>query len=164
MSTQACENGTENGQNSQSATGDSDSLDYLPYTDTSNSGYKQPDSTTEGCASKNGTCLGLPPSYGGANSQSGTADQDPENAISDSNFIERNGKQIERELERGSRICFQFDAGPAMGKYLGPSMRRADAGQNLSRISWDDKTNYLVKLSPENRFGGDDSGQMKPGE
>ena len=36
---------------------------------------------------------------------------------------ERNGKQIEQELERGSRICFQFDSGPAVEKYLGPSMR-----------------------------------------
>jgi hypothetical protein len=43
-------------------------------------------------------------------------------------------------------------------------MRRADAGQDLSRIRWDDKTNYLVKLSQDNRFAGDDSSKMKPGE
>ena len=42
----------------------------LPLTDTSNSGYKQPDSTSEGCASKNGTCLGLPTSESGSNSPS----------------------------------------------------------------------------------------------
>ena len=42
----------------------------LPWTDTSNSGYKQPDSTSEGCASKNGTCLGLPTSESGPNSPS----------------------------------------------------------------------------------------------
>ena len=74
---------SENGQNSQSATGDSDSLDYLPYTDTSNSGYKQPDSTTEGCASKNGTCLGLPTSYSGANSASEVNEKMSETAFSD---------------------------------------------------------------------------------
>ena len=45
-------------------------------------------------------------------------------------------------------------------------MRRADAGQHLSRIRWDDKANYLVKLSQEdnNRFAGDDPGKLKPGE
>merc|ERR1711865_885954 len=42
----------------------------LPFSDTSNSGYKQPDSTSEGCASKNGTCLGLPTSESGSNSPS----------------------------------------------------------------------------------------------
>ena len=42
----------------------------LPLTDTSNSGYKQPGSTSEGCASKNGTCLGLPTSESGSNSLS----------------------------------------------------------------------------------------------
>ena len=42
----------------------------LPLTDTSNSGYKQPDSTSEGCASKNGTWLGIPTSKSGSNSPS----------------------------------------------------------------------------------------------
>ena len=44
-------------------------------------------------------------------------------------------------------------------------MRRADAGQHLSRIRWDDKANYLVKLSQDNnRFAGDDPSKLKPGE
>ena len=77
---------------------------------------------------------------------------------------EGNGDQIKRELQRGSRICFRFSTCLSGGKYTGPSMRRADAGQDLSRIRWDDKTNYLVKLSQDNRFAGDDSSKMKPGE
>jgi hypothetical protein len=79
--------------------------------------------------------------------------------------IQEYGKQIERELQTGiSRIAFHFDQGIYRGTYLGPSMRRADAGQNLSRVTWDDGTKYLVKLTPENRFQGEDSGEMKPGE
>ena len=127
LETQSDENDGFCDSNTQNA----GSLGCLPYSDTSNSGYKQPDSTSEGCASKNGTCLGLPTSESGSNSQSGTADQDVRNDISGTMTQNEHGKQIERELERGSRICFQFDPGPAVGKYLGPSMRRADAGQDL---------------------------------
>ena len=46
------------------------SCDRLPFSDTSNSGYKQPGSTSEGCASKDGTCSGLPTSESGPNSPS----------------------------------------------------------------------------------------------
>ena len=45
----------------------------------------------------------------GANSQSGTADQDVQNDIPGTMTQNEHGKQIERELERGSRICFHFD-------------------------------------------------------
>ena len=157
----------ENDQNSQQTTENTGDIRALPNDPTSNSGYGQPDSMVEQRDTQKCTDTVPLTSYIDANSPSEA--NGSETAFSDlpgldPYFIDRNGKQVERELERGSRICFQFDAGPSMGKYLGPSMRRADAGQNLSRISWDDKTNYLVKLSPENRFGGDDSGQMKPGE
>ena len=98
-------------------------------------------------------------SENGSNSTSGADGENGQNGIS-----EGNGDQIKRELQRGSRICFRFDTCLSGGKYVGPSMRRADAGQDLSRIRWDDKTNYLVKLSQDNRFAGDDSSKMKPGE
>ena len=48
------------------------------------------------------------------NSQSGTADQDVQNVISET-MTHGHGKQIERDLERGSRICFQFDSEPPVG-------------------------------------------------
>ena len=146
------------------AGGETGVLCKSPYSGTSNSGYEQLDSTTGAGDAQKYVKSGPLSSCGGANSQSGTADQDVRNDISGIMTQNEHGKQIERELERGSRICFQFDSGPAVGKYLVPSMRRTDAGQDLPRVSWDDKTNYLVKFSPENRFGGDDSGQMKPGE
>ena len=139
------------------------SVNY-PYSGTSNSGYEQLDSTTGASDAQKYAKSGPLPSCDGANPQSGTADQDVKNDIPGTMTQNEHGKQIERELELGSRICFQFDSRPAVGKYLGPPMRRADAGQDLSRVSWYDKTNYLVKLSPENRFGRDDSGQMKPVE
>lgn len=98
-------------------------------------------------------------SENGSNSTSGADGENGQNDTSDGN-----GDQIKRELQRGSRICFRSDTCLSGGKYVGPSMRRADAGQDLSRVRWDDKTNYLVKLSQDNRFAGDDSSKMKPGE
>ena len=48
--------------------------------------------------------------------------------------------QFQRELVRGSRICFFFDQGRHCGVYVGPSTRRADAGQGLHKVTWDDGT------------------------
>ena len=150
--------------NQATSGGETEVLREFPVDTTSNSGYEQFDSTTGVGDAQTYGKTGPLSSCDGANSQSGTTDQDMQNDISGTMTKDRHDKWIERELERGSRICFQFDSGPPVGKYLGPSMRRADAGQDLTRISWDDKANYLVKLSLKNRFRGDDSGQTKPSE
>ena len=72
--------------------------------------------------------------------------------------------QIQRELVRGARICFHFDQGRYCGVYIGPSTRRADAGQELHKVSWDDGTNYLVQLKEHQRHAGDDVATMEPGQ
>ena len=73
--------------------------------------------------------------------------------------------QIQRELQRGARICFGFNEGHACGTYVGPSNRRQDAGQNLHRVHWDDgDKRLLVNLSEERRFDGDNVADMEAGD
>ena len=69
-------------------------------------------------------------SENGSNSTSGAGRENGQNGTS-----EGNGDQIKRELQRGSRICFRFDTCRSGGKYVGPSMRRADAGQDARPVA-----------------------------
>ena len=88
---------------------------------TSNSGYKQPDSTPEGCASKNGTCLGLPTSESGSNSPSEAHFM----AIQSETAIRLSGRWAPtRELE-GTRLPVPSGKGPTENGTLN------SAGANL---------------------------------